>query len=372
MLLVPLRDQMKTNPPPTHVLPKRLSLVTQTVQSLREGVRQGHWKKFLPGERDLCAQLQISRRTLRAALDELQRTGWLDVSERQRRQIKTRRVTRSVGPQQKAIAVLSYYPHFAMSSLMMFVLDVLREKLAKAGYETHLYVNRACFTAQPARALEKLVLEQPAAAWLIFGSKEPMQRWFIRRKLPCLVVGSCAPEIQLPSVDSDHRAACLHAGGVLLRKGHTRIAMVLPQDAYGGDVASEEGLREALKTAGANAELRVIRHDGTPQHLCVLLDHALRSAYPPTAFLVARPMPTLTVVMHLLRRGKRIPQDVAVVAREDDPALHCSTPSVARYADNPEQFARRLSLAARQLAEFGTLPATPIRLMPKFFPGESV
>jgi DNA-binding LacI/PurR family transcriptional regulator len=371
-LLVTSRNQMKAKAPQPHALPQRISLVDQTAQSLREGIRSGYWQKQLPGERELCSNLQISRRTLRAALDELQRTGWLEVSQRRRRRIKTRRVNRSSMAQRKVIAVLSACSHAAMSSLMMFVLDVLREKLAKAGYDIKLHVNAACFLARPAQALDTLVQRHPAAAWLILGSKEPMQCWFIQRRLPCLVVGSCAPRIDLPSVDSDHRAACLHAGGVLLRKGHRRIALVLPRDAYGGDLMSEEGLREALATSSANAELRVLRHDGTTTHLCSLLDHALRTPNSPTAFVVARPLPALTVMMHLLRRGRRIPQDVAVIAREDDRFLQASTPSVAHYADNPEHFARRLSLAVRRLAESGSLPAHPIRLIPSFVPGGSI
>ena len=83
-------------------------------------------------------------------------------------------------------------------------------------------------------------------------------------------------------------------------------------------------------------------------------------------------MHVLTVMMHLMRRGKRIPQDVAVISRDDDPFLQSTSPAVTRYAINPAQFARRVSLAARQLAETGTLPAHAIRLMPKFLPGETV
>ena len=198
-----------------------------------------------------------------------------------------------------------------------------------------------------------------------------MQRWFIGRQLPCLVAGSCAPGIALPSVDVDYRAACRHAGDVLWRKGHRRIALVLAQDAYGGDVTSEEGLRESLHRM-SDIHLRVLRHDGTAAHLCTLLDKAMRASPPPTAYVVAHPLHTLTVMMHLLRRGKRIPQDVAVISRDDDPSLQSTSPPVARYATNPVHFARRVSMAARQLAEIGTLPAHAIRLMPNFLPGETV
>ena len=362
---------MKSNAPPTPALPKRLSLVAQTEKSLREGIRTGHWKENLPGERELCEYLQVSRRTLRAALGELQRTGWLDVSQRQRRRIRASRAALPAAVQKKTIAVLSPWSFHALSMPMTFVMDALRDKLAKAGCVVEFHFNRACFSAHPARALAKLVESHPATVWLVFGSKEPMQRWFIGRRLPCLVAGSCAPGIALPSVDVDYRAACRHAGGVLWRKGHRRLALVQPQDAYGGDVDGEEGMRESLRDL-PGAHFQVLRHDGTAIHLCTLLDDAMRAPSPPTAFLVARPTHVLTVMMHLLRRRLRIPQDVAVISRDDAPFLQSTSPSTARYATNPAVLARRVFMAVRQLAETGTLPAQAIRLMPKFLHGETV
>ena len=69
------------------ILPRRLSLVDQTVRSLRDGISSGHWQSHLPGERELCEYLQIGRNTLRAALQELERSGWLEVLHGQRRRI---------------------------------------------------------------------------------------------------------------------------------------------------------------------------------------------------------------------------------------------------------------------------------------------
>ena len=87
---------------------------------------------------------------------------------------------------------------------------------------------------------------------------------------------------------------------------------------------------------------------------------------------MARARHVLTVMMHLMRRGRRIPQDVAVISRDDDAFFQHATPSVSRYAINQPQFARRLAMAARQLAETSTLPARAIRLMPQFIPGETI
>lgn len=341
------------------------------MNSLCDGIRAGYWQNRLPSERELCATLQVSRDTLRAALTELQNKGWIDVMQRQRRLIKYGQTMSHPLQVKRELAVLSPSSFLSLPPQSAWVVESLRERLTKAGYTVAFHVNRACFSAKPAVALEKLTEQHPATAWLIFTSSEPMQHWFIRHQLPCLVLGSCAPEIALPSVDADHRASCRHAGGELLRRGHRRIAIVLPQGNLGGDADSERGLREAFSSS-QGAQLRVLKHDGSTAHVCALLDAAMRSANPPTAYLVARALHVLTVMMHLMRRGKRIPQDVAVISRDDDTSLQSTSPSVTRYAVNPAQLTSRVSMLARQLAETGTLEPKAIRLIPKFIPGETV
>jgi DNA-binding LacI/PurR family transcriptional regulator len=237
---------MPSRPTATPPLPRRHSLVAQTVESLRAGIRSGYWREHLPGERELCEHLEVSRRTIGAALHELERQGWIEVAQRQRRRIARRRASAAPSAARRSIVILSASPVQGMPQQTLVMMDALKERLTKAGYALDFQVSSACFTAHPARALQKLVAEKPASVWLQLGSADPTQQWFAEKGIPCLLLGTGHSESALPSVDSDHRAACRHAGGVLLGRGHLRIAIVLPQGRRGGDMASEEGVRQAI------------------------------------------------------------------------------------------------------------------------------
>ncbi len=362
---------MSTTPLSSPRPPQRVSLCSLAAQSLREAMKSGHWQGHLPGERELCAELQVSRQTLRGALSMLKEEGLLSVASRQRWQILAVPQQPSADVHGRIVAAISPRPLESMSHAAVIMVDQLRADLARAGFDLVIHVSSACFSSQPARALDALLRRSPAAVWVLFGSLEPMQRWFLKQSVPCIVVGSCVQDIPLSSVDINYRAACRHAGALLRRKGHKQIAFVRPEGDFGGDKESEEGLREALSDPTLPA-LQILRHNGTPPHLCALLDKVARQPIPPTAFVVARATHALTVTTHFTRAGRRIPKDIAIISRDDDVFLQHSVPAVTRYASSPMLFARKLSHAVRQMAEGGGLAKHPVRLMPKLLPGETV
>jgi DNA-binding LacI/PurR family transcriptional regulator len=80
----------------------------------------------------------------------------------------------------------------------------------------------------------------------------------------------------------------------------------------------------------------------------------------------------LSVLMHLMNSGMRVPKQVSVISGMDAPFLRCSVPCLARYAYDWADYARRAARMVTQLIETGHLPARAVRLVPKFKEGKTL
>jgi LacI family transcriptional regulator len=92
----------------------------------------------------------------------------------------------------------------------------------------------------------------------------------------------------------------------------------------------------------------------------------------PTALLVSNGASYLTVISALAQRKLRVPQDVSVLSRDDEPFLHFLVPKPAYYAANPHTFAKRLlKPVVQSLAGEAVIPRNT-RILPKFTKGGSL
>lgn len=356
---------------PIHV-PVRASLVAQTAAVLRAEISNGRWQQCLPGEYELCALLHVSRVTLRAALAQLQREGWLRARQGRRREIVAPPGERSAAGADTRVVLLTAEPLQNLPTFTVYWIDALREQLSDAGFHFEVHVSRNVYGARGRHALQSLTRTIQPAAWVLYRSTLEMQRWFAAHALRAVITGSRHPGVELPGVDLDYRATCRHATGQFIARGHRRLALINPESGTGGELESEQGFLEAVaQTTVGGAVGSVVRHDGSVAGICGRLEALFRKPEPPTALLVSRPAHVLTVLGHLLRRGLRVPQDVALISRDDDSFLEHVVPSVARYASDPALFAHKLSKIVLTVATGGGLTAADHRLMPHFVRGDS-
>ena len=268
-------------PRPMNRLPQRPSLVAQTAAILRERIQSGEWHKWLPGELELHTQLHVARMTLRGALQQLQREGLVRSSQGKRRAILPFK-RRASPPVSGRVLLLTPVPMHFHLPFHVLLTNELREVLDEAGYHLEIHASRAPYSRSAASNLERLIQQLRPVGCVLLTSTKIMQRWFSRRRLPCVIVGSRHPDVNLPSVDKAHRAVCRHAAGLFLARGHRRLAFLNPDSGTAGDLESEEGFNEALvQSRHADLQATVVRHNETIPDICHKLTALFRRREPP-------------------------------------------------------------------------------------------
>jgi LacI family transcriptional regulator len=352
-------------------IPQRKSLVGQTVACIDAALAEGQWREWLPAERSLCELLQVSRSTLRRALEQLQRRGAIRAEHGAGHRILTQRAPRRGRLRSVDVALLMPEPIERLRPTQTLWIDELRAMLGERGCQLHVVSGRQYFSAKPGAALEKLVRRHPHGCWILVLANGACQLWFAQRQLPCLIAGSCHAGVDLPHRDLDYRAACRHAAGILLGLGHRRLAFVTLKAPLAGDLESEAGFREGVsRHAGASAV--VCSHDATAGGIALALRRLMGGTSRPTALLVTNAYHYLTVVSALASLGVPVPGQVSVISRDEDPFLSFLVPEPARYVCSPRAFARSLLQPVLELLEAGAVTQRGWRLVPRFVRGASV
>jgi DNA-binding LacI/PurR family transcriptional regulator len=358
---------------PSHNLPQRHSLVAQTVAFLNAQIENGEWRDWLPSERSLCDLLQVSRNTLRAALAQMKHDGRIRPVHGSGNQILLKLKPAAKRPQTHDVALLAPEPIERLRPMQSLWIDDMRALLSERGMRLRVFHGRHYFAANPGPALQKLVTRSPHGCWILMLANETVQRWFSKNAIPCIVAGSTYPGLDLPFRDLDHRAMCRHAAGVLLGLGHRRLVMLAHKSRRAGDLESEAGFVEGVKLSRHDdAHAAVIYHDETIGSLAHAVRRIVKLEPAPTALLVVQPHFYLAVASRLAQGGVRIPEDISIISRDDDPFLSFMVPVPARYVVSPHVMAKSLLRPVLELLEGNAVTQRASLIMPEFLRGDSV
>lgn len=350
------------------------SLPSQVFSLLSDEISSGKWNGWMPGERSLAEKLQVSRKTLRKALAQLQREGLIEpVHGHGNRILANRQRVQHDPAADPLVVLLTPDPLEEMRPYTSLWVNHLKTLLGENGIRLHACSGRNYFSQHPARALEKLSRLHAASCWLLANSNKAAQTWFANRKMQCVIAGSCHPGIDLPHVDLDHYALCRHAAGLLLGAGHRRIALLYERSDRAGDLESEAGFVAGVRDSRhADAVALSAGHEKSPEHLCNALGRLLDQEEPPTALLVSNAAGYLTVVSYLALRGLRVPQDISVVSRDDDPFLAFLVPAPARYRCRPSLYAKKLLKLLLPKVRNEEIRSRSVRILPIYTSGKSL
>lgn len=348
---------------------RREPLPSTVVRTLVAALEAGQWTRELPGERKLCAILQVSRVTIRPALRELERLGWIENRPGTRRRIRRPSRPRPAPDVGGKVILLSPLPIQSIEPFVLLGLDLLRELLARRDILFEIETRPECYGRRPEAAIERLGRDHHPRVWLLWRSTREIQASFHRRGVRHVVVGTAFDTVASPSVDIDHVATARHAAEAFGRLGHERLAVVVPTTTLAGDHASVDGfVAGAAEFEGGHLEVATVRHDGSPAGIFRAVDRMMRLGSRPTGLFSAGGVQTIGILTRLAQLGIRVPGEVSVISRDDDPTLDFVTPAPARYFRPPIKFARGVfRQIERQLAATRPAPFAHL-ILPELLP----
>ena len=354
-------------------VPKRVPLSTQAAAAIRKAIEQGAWPEYLPSERRLCELFQVSRPTIRTALQLLAKEGRVEI-----RHGRLNRVLagppRAAAPPERLVGLITHEPVSEMSLNASQLISEIRAHLAEHGFVIEILVCHPGSARSQHRKLEAFMQRNQVFCWILLSVSKELQQWFTEHSVPVLVLGSCHTAVHLTSLDFDYRSVCRHAAGIFLRKGHRRIALVVPDSGLAGDLASEQGFLEGVtqRTSQDDARAIIVHHNGTSQNITAKLDVLFNSAHAPTALLVAYPWHVFAVVIYLLKHSFSVPDKVSLIARDQDRVFEIVNPPISHYRLKGGVFVHRLSRLMLKLVSQDYLAPEPNLIIPKYFEGGTV
>ncbi len=354
------------------------SRATQVALHLRERILANEWPRGLPSERGLEQELGVGRRTVRAALRQLEGEGvLLPGGERRKSQIPPPEATAPTRRRQTArqVGFLLLSRPSALNRSNLLMVDALRRFLARRKVELCLHDLGPAPKQGVLPYFRRLYRQHSYEAWLLSGSNRELQAWCEAERLPVILASAAFPGIGLPGVELGFERTCHHAVGQMVRAGHRHLAFLLPElpaNIAPGDRASRAGFLEGVAGFGhLGASGRVELFSREPTSLPRLIDRLLARRPRPTAWLIRKPY-FITVLVRLLQLGIRIPEEVSLVCRDSDDFFPDLPIAPSCYVAPPEGKARLLGSLAMRLLGGERLPPICHTVLPEWEPGQTL
>lgn len=312
---------------------------------LREGILSGAWHQRLPGERVLSERAGVSRPVMREGLRRLEDEGVIVRDPNRTRVVVSPAPPAKIPPSPaKVIFLVGVDEEISLLSERR-IFHHVTERLWRWGVKTEVRRHPSLERSSAGRLLADWTRsEPPGTRWVLLSVSHHVQRWFSARSLSAVVVGSAFPDVVVPSFDMDYRAIGRHAAARFLGEGHRHLVLLSLEHPRAGDLSCEAGFAETCEAfSGTGLRYAVVRTRRNPEDFARCLKRVCAGPAAPTALLVCHAQLALTALTTLQAAGRRVPQEISIICRDEEKFLAFTRPEVARYCCDDDTHSRRLA-----------------------------
>ena len=261
-----------------------------------------------PSEREWMSQHEVSRATVRQAMEELEREGILLREQGKGTFVKE--------PPTKLKRFKILIPKIALHKHSFFF-DVIKGCEAATNGQAELSIQTHEMNNE---ALSSAIRGSESDGFLIMAPPNTEDLSILKGiKTPLILIGGYSPNPDFHAVYSDSYQGSFRLTEYLIKKGHKKIALL------GGAHSKTflaidflKGYRDALTAHGISFEAQWRREcSWTKKEGCKLTKELLKLKELPTAIFAGDDTIAVGVIKTLKERGIRIPQEMAVVGFND-------------------------------------------------------
>lgn len=357
---------------------QRVSILDQTVEHLREGVRAGRWRGELPGVLRLAAECDVSKDTIRAALRLLEKEGLLSAGRAggRRTVLVADGAASAKGTRAKArslrVAILLEIPlHEESAPLNQMLRDIQRDLEAAGHAVAFAPKTQSELRFAPAR-IARLVAATPADAWVVPAAPRPVLEFFAAQPLPAIALGGRSLGLDIASAGVDGTPALCAATRRLLALGHRRLVLICGRawrQPPGGPTVTAYTTELAAHGIAAG-DYHLPDFEPTPAGTRALFE-SLFHMTPPTALILESADYAVAAFAFLARRRLSVPRDVSLVCLYPDTSLQWCDPPVAHLKYENAAVVRRVVRWCRAVAR-GQVDHKPVLFPAQFDEGGTV
>ncbi|MCK6576874.1 MAG: GntR family transcriptional regulator [Anaerolineae bacterium] len=302
-------------------------LHVQVAAILKKRIHNGTWSSgsSIPSEKELCAEFDVARGTVRQALASLEAEGYLSREQGRGTFVQWREFSANRSRSQRLAFVVPYVRDSSVPTILVGFQQVAEQ----ANYSVIFnHVNNDL--QQQERVVLKLIDENVAgiALYPINSETLPIIENLYNARFPLVLIDRYVRTFSTDYVMTDHFGGAIRGTHYLFNLGHTRVGFVT----WLSPAVSMEhrflGYSQAVAERGLRLSDRLIcRVEGYPMIDRTPLNEYLSGPDRPTAVFAANDQIAIAVYRAATSLGLSIPDDLSVLGFDDlDVSAHLDPP----------------------------------------------